>query len=139
MGKTSKAGAAKKVLYAKDFYTVDRAEQGIKVPLRLPSGGATDYWLHCRGIDAPSYREVMIPLVREIKALEASKEADAATKAEDLNLRLVAAFVIGWNLPDEFTEEGVLELLRKTPRLRVEVDTSCAVRSNFFALAPFAS
>lgn len=116
------------------FYTADKAAEGIKLPLYEPNGTMTDYWLKVIGIDSEKFR-VAEALCKgktvEIAALDISAE-DKARKLIEMERDLTATLVIDWNLEQEFSHDNVVKFLQRAPQIQKEVDRQAANRRLFF-------
>lgn len=124
-----------------DFFTRQKATEGIKLPLALPDGSETDHWLRIRGIDSDEFRRTDAKARRE--AMELAELAEAASKDEaklaelekqiqDLQRKVVASLVIEWSFPEPCTEANVVKFLREAPQIQTEIDRLSARRKLFF-------
>lgn len=115
------------------FFTREKANEGVKLPLSLPDGTPTDFWIRIYGVDSDSYREANAKFKRQlikVAALETEEEREKAF--EDLERGLRAALIHSWNLPREFTPENCYKLLKEAPQIADEVDRLSARRKLFF-------
>jgi len=119
------------------FFTRQKANEGVKLPLALPDGTETDHWLRIRGIDSDAFKAARSESNRA--AMDLAAVADTLPKAEleskmtDAKLRLLASLVMGWSFEQDFTEEAVLQFLREAPQIADQIDSLAARRRLFFA------
>lgn len=124
----------------KQFFTREQANEGIKLPLSLPDGTPTDYWIKIRGADSDEFRRAERDSIRKIVEIRNSSKGDteALEKAhEEQETELVAALVIDWNMdedgvPQECTKENVIEFLTNAPLIRDQINRAAANRRLFF-------
>lgn len=111
------------------FFTRDRANEGIKVPLRTPEGDQTDYYLIIRSQWSDSFQQAKAKSYRDDLAALTGKETVCA---EDRHAILTASLVAGWNLEEEFTDDNVIKLLKNAPQLRDMIDRYASSDARFF-------
>src|SRR5690606_6700605 len=108
------------------------------LPLFFPDGSVSEYSLFIRGIDSDHFKKAERESVRRAVTLAEKKnnkeftEEEAEEAYHEEKLKLVASLIIRWNLPEEFTEENVLKLLREAPQITDEVNRRAADRKTFF-------
>ena len=111
------------------FFTRDKANEGIKVPLRTPEGEATDHYLVVRSQWSDSFQKAKAEAYRaDLAAIAGKGEA----KAEDRTVVLTAALVADWAFDEECTPENVQNLLRNAPQLRDMIDRYASNDARFF-------
>lgn len=129
------------------FFTRDRANKGIEVPLYDPATGKkTEEWLRVLGKDSDAYRaekvasqERLIELVRDIPASFAkdSRDKEIDRKIDearpDEERRLVASLVSGWSFAEKCTRKAVIEFFENAPQVQDLVDEVASKRVLFFA------
>lgn len=121
------------------FFTADRANEGIRLPLLLPTGERSDHWLEIYGIDSDVFRLTDAELRRE-GARIADLPKEQHTKAlDDLTMRLRASLIKAWSFPEECTDENKLMFLRKAPHLGLAIDKLASNRALFFAVGSTSS
>lgn len=136
----TKNNEAVKVDSMSAFFTRDRANEGIIVPLCLPTGEETDKWLRVRGMDSDLFRDSQARAMRELAALEDEPSEEKRREAAKLIQRkAIAALVMGWNLPEEFTEANLLRFLEAAPQIADQVDRLATRRALFFRQRPWSS
>lgn len=123
-----------------DFYTVDEAEEGVKLPLRDKFGKETDEWLLVRGVDSQAFQDHK--LEQDRAALELLKETDEKKRRVailDLKCKTVAGLVKDWS--EGFVEQhkkptvsNVAKFFKLAPQIMDEVDKLAGTRTAFFTL-----
>ena len=113
------------------FFTRPHANKGAKMFLKDPvTGQPTEDFLHVLGLESDAFKEALTAKHKEnarILALPEAEQADALAEAE---LQLFASLVTGWSF-DNFSVDGVKELLREAPQVKKDVDTFAGDRANF--------
>lgn len=116
-----------------DFFTREAANEGIEIPLRLPTGVKTDHWIRIRGVDSDEFRLAETKAVRRNLSIAAMTDENERNKADAENrLELVSALVIAWSFPEECNAENVTNFLRNAPQIADQINTVAASRSRFF-------
>src|SRR5690606_26407498 len=96
------------------FYTREKANEGIKLPLHLPSGEPTEHWLRIRGVDSDEFRLAEAESRRDAFRVASIEDPRERAKAiEDAKIDLLAHLVIEWSFDKECTLEAVKEFLRE--------------------------
>lgn len=111
------------------FFTRDKANKGIKVPLRTPEGKETDHFLVIRSQWSDDFQKAKAEAYRDDLAAIAGK---GEVKAEDRTVILTAALVGDWSFEEECTPENVQNLLRNAPQLRDMIDRYASNDVRFF-------
>ena len=116
------------------FFTRERANDGIELPLYLPTGEKSEHWLRIRGIDSDVFREAEAEHKREAMRIAMLDDPKERAKAiADAKLSLLAALVIGWSFDQPCTPDEVKILFRQAPQLADAVDQAASRRAIFFA------
>lgn len=117
-----------------DFFTRQRANEGIVLPLALPDGTPTEHTITIFGVDSDSFRKAESELKHQ--AMDLMGSTDKAAK-EDLALhgraRLVASMVKGWSFDLPCTRDNVIRLLEEAPQIMDAIDSLASNRRRFFA------
>ena len=117
----------------KEFYTRQVANEGVKLPLYLPDGKASEHWITVRGIDSDHFRTAESVAKRkavEIAQLQTDQErAEAVREAE---LLCISALVAGWSFEEPCDEDNVVNLLREAPQIADMINRFSARRAEFF-------
>lgn len=118
------------------FFTREKANAGIKIPLILPDGKQTEHWLVMRGVDSDAFREAKLEEMRaaaEIAAIANDEERNQAAK--EAAIKIVASLVADWSMPEPCTPENVQRLLTNAPQIRDMIDKVASNRALFFTLS----
>lgn len=123
------------------FFTRQRANEGIELPLDLPDGTPTAHRIRIRGIDSDAFRTAHADSKRrmmEILMNQGDKATPDAAALETERLQLLATLVVSWTFKDSAgnpvpcTPQSVLSLLREAPQLAEQIDRIASKRSLFF-------
>lgn len=116
------------------FFTREKANNGVVVPLYLPDGTKSEHSLTIRGIDSDFFRQAEADARRKAMDITQLEDTLEKTKAiQEAKLQLIAALVIGWTFPEEATPLAVVNFLREAPQIANAVDQVASKRSLFFA------
>lgn len=116
------------------FFTRERANEGIEIPLYLPDGTKTEHWLRIRGVDSDHFRLAEAESKRDAMRVAMIEDPLERAKAiADAKLNLIAALVISWSFEKECTLENVKEFFRQAPQIADAVDQVASKRALFFA------
>lgn len=117
-----------------EFFTRQKANEGVKLPLYLPDGTPSEHWIKVRGIDSDHFRKAEASAKR--KAIEFAQIDDVeerANKVRETELECIAALVAGWSFDMECTKENVVNFLREAPQIADMVNRYAARRAEFFS------
>jgi hypothetical protein len=115
------------------FFTREKANEGIEIPLYLPDGTKTEHWLRIRGVDSDHFRLAEAESKREAMRVAMIEDPIERAKAiADAKLSLIAALVISWSFEEECTHENVKEFFRQAPQIADAVDQVASKRALFF-------
>ncbi len=115
------------------FFTREKANSGIKVPLSLPNGEVSDHYLMIRGVDSDSFRDADTKARRNaaiVVDMETDEEKDSFL--EDSRLDILASLLISWSFEEECNPENIKKLFKEAPQIADAVDKVAAKRSLFF-------
>ena len=131
-----------KVISMEDFFTREKANEGILVPLNLPDGTPTEHWIKIRGIDSDAFRKAeaeskrkMMEFARDLaeKKLTPEQEKEARQAFVDQSrLELIAALAFEWSFPVELNKEMVIKFLTEAPNQADILDRLAYDRVAFF-------
>lgn len=111
------------------FFTRDKANEGVKVPLSLPDGTPTEHYLVLRSQWSDAFQQARQDSYRaDLEALKDGKEIDATER----HIAICASLIAGWSFEQELTEANVKKLLREAPQLREMVDRFSSQDARFF-------
>jgi hypothetical protein len=122
------------------FHTRAKANDGIRVPLYLPTGEKSEHWIEIYGVDSDAFRLADAASRREgfkIAQLESQEARDKATAA--LTCRLRSKLVKNWSFDMECTEENVYQFLEEAPQIGDAIDRTASSRSVFFGIGSLGS
>lgn len=115
------------------FFTREKANSGVQVPLYLPDGTKSEHYLTIRGVDSDVFRQAEADARRAAMDLAQITDTLEKTKAiQEAKLRLIASLVISWTFEEECAEEAVVNFLREAPQIADAVDQIASKRSLFF-------
>jgi hypothetical protein len=115
------------------FFTREKANEGIEIPLYLPDGTKTEHWLRIRGVDSDHFRLAEAESKREAMRVAMIEDPLERAKAiADAKLSLITALVISWSFEEECTHENVKEFFRQAPQIADAVDQVASKRALFF-------
>ncbi|MGI0119686.1 phage tail assembly chaperone [Zooshikella sp. RANM57] len=112
------------------FFTRQKANEGIKLPLSLPDGTPTDEYLMIRGIDSDHYQTAINEAKRAIFA-KSSKDTSDYDPAE-AELDVLVSLVAGWSFEEELTPENIKNFLKEAPQIAKQIDKLAGDRALFF-------
>jgi hypothetical protein len=116
------------------FYTRQKANEGIQLPLFLPDGTKTDHWIRIRGIDSDAFRIANDTEHRNTMGIAGlKKDSEKSSAIQESILRIRAALVVAWSFGTPCTPENVLNFLREAPHIAEAIDRTAARRAAFFA------
>lgn len=115
------------------FFTREKANKGIKVPLFLPNGNESEHYLMLRGIDSDEFRTAdnrAQRLAMVIVEMPSALEKEQAL--EDSRIELLSSLIISWSFEEECTEDAKKKLLIEAPQIADAIDRVAAKRTLFF-------
>lgn len=114
------------------FHTRSASNDGIDLPLVLPSGEDSGFSIKIRGSHSDAFKRASAQSRREaVKASAGSRDSDSALydKLEDSRLTLLSALVVSWDIIDDdgvpypCTRANIIDLLTEAPQIADEIDT----------------
>lgn len=129
----TKKASSSPVLGMEQFFTRQKSNEGVVLPLSLPDGSPTEHWIRIRGVDSDEYRKADARARR--KAMEIAQEKDEAKRddmIEETKIDVLAALFVDWSFDKPCTAEHVREFLREAPQIAEVVDKSAYRRALFF-------
>lgn len=119
-----------------DFYTVPKANAGVKIPLTREDGKDTGHWLLVRGTDSEAFRKARFEGARVIRDLPEDTSVEERAKVMDgVILDNLVALVAGWSFDEPLAPDAVREFLTNAPQVANAIDSAAADRSRFFGIA----
>ena len=122
-----------KKLNMKDFFTRDRANEGIELPLFAPgSNEKSGHWLRVRGVDSDEFRSAQVLSHRNLR--DAFEDGKVPTEKFHIDQKrlLVSSLVAGWSFDTPFTRENLIEFLTNAPQIEEAVNQIATRRNLFF-------
>jgi hypothetical protein len=116
------------------FFTRDRANEGLQLPLYLPNGEKSGHWVRVLGIDSDVFRLADTETRRDafrIAQIEDKRERSLEIAAS--KRRLIATLVVAWSFPQPCTQRNVEEFFGKAPQIMDAIDQAASRRALFFA------
>ncbi len=116
------------------FFTRQRANEGIELPLYLPTGEKTAHVLRIRGIDSDAFKTEEAESRRRLLDLAAAdlNKAVQASVAQEEKLAILSALVISWTFDMPCTRENVRRFLQEAPQIADQIDRLSSRRQLFF-------
>jgi hypothetical protein len=133
----SAAPASPAAVVMEQFFTRQRANDGVELPFTLPDGTSTKHSLRIRGVDSDVFRLAEAESQRRI--LEASHEfvnnkSKMAQTMADERTRVVASLIISWSFDRPLTTESAVAFLKEAPQIAEQIDQLATRRRLFFRL-----
>ncbi|WGK61479.1 hypothetical protein QAO71_15750 [Halopseudomonas sp. SMJS2] len=120
-----------------DFYTVPKANAGIKLPLLKEDGSESGQWLLVRGTDSDAFRKSSFESSQAVSKLpEDMGDWERSRAIDEVILNDLVSLVAGWSFKDPCTPESVRLLLKNAPQIAVAIDQIAADRSKFYGGKP---
>jgi len=120
------------------FYTQEKASEGVKVPLFAPDGRKTEESITIRSVFCDEFRLAETQqnrrMVKDLAVLTSDEER--AKLHINYKTELVAALVKDWSWSDEqpATRENVIAFLKRAPQIEQQIDRLASQSELFFAL-----
>lgn len=115
------------------FFTRQKSNEGKKFPLYYPDGTASEFHLIVVGIDSDIFKRAEATAKRQAVDLATIKDQDErADKVREIETKMIARLVTGWNLEEEFTYDNVVKFLTEAPQIAEMVNRVSANRIAFF-------
>ena len=116
------------------FFTRQKANEGVKLPLDLPDGTPTAHFITVRGVDSDDFRRANTESKRKLVELALDRERATLDpkEHEQQRLNVLASLVAGWSFDQPCTFENIITLLREAPNLADQIDRIAAKRHLFF-------
>lgn len=129
-----KPAGTKAAFSMNDFFTREKANEGIQLPLYLPNGLKSEHWVRIIGIDSDIFRAADIEARRDAVRIAQIDEPKAREEAIAKSKRdLIAVLVIDWSFPHPCTHEAVSDFFKEAPQIMDAIDQAASRRALFFA------
>lgn len=115
------------------FFTRQRANEGIELPLYLPDGSKTEHSIRIRGVDSDAFKEAEAEGRRKLlDAVALKDEAKLAAATVANRISLLSSLIISWTFEQECNEQNKRQLLTEAPQIADAIDQMAAKRALFF-------
>ena len=118
-----------------EFFTREKANKGVKLPLVHPDGSESKHWLIIRNIQSDLFRQKIEDDAR--RRLEFARPAEGDEKKEEFiettHEELLSTLIADWSFDEECTEENKIKFLTEAPQIAEEIDKFAANKKRFFA------
>lgn len=117
-----------------DLFTRQTANETRNMPLELPDGSvSSEFHLEVVSTESDLFRRAETKAKRRAVEAAAIKDEDASLDFQtEVEIEMLASMVVGWNLEDEFSHEGVKDLLRESTGNKERLSRFAATRSHWF-------
>lgn len=115
------------------FFTRQKANEGIELPLAFPDGTPSPHLIRIRGVDSDAFKTADAAAKRRMFEL-ASDPDKSKVEAFLVEARLdtISALVVSWTFDEPCTPENIRKLLKEAPQLADQIDRLATKRSLFF-------
>ena len=120
------------------FDVLTKSTEGVKLPLFLPDGTATDEYLLVLGSDCKRFKKALskfqndrVQLANQLKKDKISKQRYDSALEENESI-LIASLVVGWSFPEDCNENNVVMFFESSPQVQESVNVFAGERTNFF-------
>jgi len=123
-----------------DFFTRQKAREGIKFPLTLPDGTDSEHWITVRGVDSDEFRLAENKAKRSaMSLLDLDDENERSAAIRKAELECITSLIASWSFEEECTFANVLNFLTEAPHISDAVNRLAARRQNYFEKKPNSS
>lgn len=120
-----------------DFYTRALSNEGVELPLYLPTGEKSEHSIRIAGIDSDVFRKASVEAERDAyKVSDIQDTQERATFIRESKLRLIASLVLSWSFEKECTLKNAMDFLREAPQICDAIDSVATKRKLFFSQKP---
>lgn len=114
------------------FFTREKANEGIKLPLSLPDGSPSGHWLMIRHIDCDEFRKKDFEMKRRLVYDSKKTSFDGVTAEQQAEL--LSVLIASWSFSDvECNDENKIQLLIEAPQIADEINRVSVINSLFFS------
>lgn len=118
-----------------EFFTRERANEGIQVPLWRPDGTKSEHWVRIIGIDSDAFRQADAEARRDaVRIAQIESPSERAGEIARSKRRLIAHLVIGWSFEQECNVDSVEQFFTQAPQIMDAIDVAASKRTLFFAV-----
>jgi len=105
----------------KDYFIKDKAEEGQRVDLHLPTGEKTDDYIVIRSIHSETFISAMNKAKQDFMLARIENE-----DAEIDNNKVLASLIKSWSFDEELTPESATEFLTNAPQVGEQINKLAA-------------
>lgn len=117
-----------------EFFTRNKANEGLQLPLYRPDGKKSDHWVRVLGVDSDTFRRADAESRRDAFRIAQIEDVSERSQAiADSKRRLVAALVVAWSFDKPCNVDTVEEFFREAPQIMDAIDMAASKRALFFA------
>ena len=114
---------------ASQFFSRQKHEEGIQVPLPLPDGSESGEFVVLMGRDSRIFRKAQSDYRNRMMIAKVDqKEFDEYTEG----IKLTASAIKSWTLEDELSQEAAVEMLTNAPYILDALDSALYDNKRFF-------
>lgn len=115
------------------FFTRQKANEGIDLPLSLPDGTPTEHKIVIYGVDSDAFRRAQADSHRRMVDIAARGDKTAAEEMiKTEKYKLLASLVKAWTFDTPLTVENVAGFLAEAPQIADQIDRLASDRRRFF-------
>lgn len=115
------------------FFTRQKANAGIKLPLYRPDGSATEHYLVVRGVDSDQFIAAQDEAMRRIRDITLIDDArEKAEALRDNSIIMLSSLIAEWSMSDDCNPENKAKLLREAPQIMSAINEVAARREVFY-------
>lgn len=115
------------------FFTRQRANDGLELPLSLPDGTPTEHKITIYGIDSDAFRRAQADSHRRMLDIAAKGDKAAAEEmVKNEKYILLASLVKAWTFDLPLTVESIANFLAEAPQIADQIDRVASDRRRFF-------
>lgn len=117
-----------------EFFTRGKANEGLQLPLYLPTGLKSDQWVRVLGIDSDVFRVAESESRRDaFRVATIENEAERTAAMTTSKVKLIASLISEWSFDKPCTQANVMAFLTEAPQIMDAVDLAASKRALFFA------
>lgn len=114
------------------FFTRERANKGIRLPLFTPDNKKTEHWIEILGVDSDKFRKASVESNRDMVRIAAIESVEERSQEIDRSKReLISSLVSGWSFDAPCNLESVSRFFFEAPHIMDAVDRAASKRGLF--------
>lgn len=115
-----------------EFYTRQKANEGVKLPLVFPDGSPSEEWVIIRHIQSDAFRETLEEDSRR-KLIAMTAEDDEKLEEPITHIDLLVSLISDWSFESKLTDANKKQLLTEAPQIADYIDKFATDKKRFFA------